>query len=255
MLSASAAAGASDPEAALNAGQAAIGRTVPDLAFTDSLGQGVSLAAYRGRPLVVSLVYTACGDVCPVIVQRLLPAVDAAQEALGPDSFAVLTIGFDARHDSPERMRAFARAQGVDLPNWRFLAGERAAIDALAEAVGFTFAASAGGFEHTAQVSIVDADGRVYRQVYGEVFETPAIVEPLKDLVFGRNRPVTSLEGLLDRVRLFCTVYDPRSGRYYFDYSLFLAVAIGAACLLVIAVVLWREWRRSTAAPGASRQG
>ena len=29
-------------------------------------------------------------------------------------------------------------------------------------------------------------------------------------------------------MKLFCTVYDPRTGRYYFDYSLFASIIIGA---------------------------
>ena len=61
---------------------------------------------------MLNLVYTSCSSVCPTIVQTLDAAVEAAQKALGEDSFAVVTIGFDTTHDTPERMRAFARAQG-----------------------------------------------------------------------------------------------------------------------------------------------
>ena len=59
----------------------------------------------------------------------------------------------------------------------------------------------------------------MYRQIYGGVFEAPALVEPLKDLVYGRRSDWASLEGLINRVRLFCTLYDPRTGGYRFDYS------------------------------------
>ena len=122
-----------DEAEALRVGQAAIGRQLADHALLDTARQPVRLAGFRGKPLVVSLVYTSCSSVCPTIVQTLDAAVGAAQKALGADSFAVVTIGFDVRHDTPARMRAFARAQGIDRPNWWFLSGDAGTVDALTE--------------------------------------------------------------------------------------------------------------------------
>ncbi|GBD44808.1 hypothetical protein HRbin40_02298 [bacterium HR40] len=232
-------------EAALQKSQAVLGRSLPDLAFSDVSGRRVRFADFSGRPFLLTLVYTACSDVCPLVVRNLHPIVENAQELFGADRFAVLTIGFDARHDTPDRMRAFMRSQGVSLPNWHFLSADQKTIDRLAEAVGFTFYPAAGGFEHMAQITVVDANGRIYRQIYGGAFAPPQIVEPLKDVVFGRFRPLADVESLIDKVRLFCTVYDPASGRYYFDYSLFMAIASGAFSLALVATLLVREWRRS----------
>lgn len=229
---------------AVETSRAALGATLPDVVLTNTKGQPVSLSDLRGKPLLISLVYTSCADVCPTLIETLYPAVQEAQTALGRDSFSVITVGFDVRRDTPERMRLMAKARGVDLPNWRFLAADQENLDALARAVGFAFYARPGGFDHMAQVSIVDANGKLYQQVYGAIFEPPVIVEPLKDLVFGRLRPVSSLQEIIDRIKLFCTVYDPNSGRYYFDYSLFAGIAIGAACLGLILAFLIREWRR-----------
>ncbi|RME98806.1 MAG: SCO family protein, partial [Alphaproteobacteria bacterium] len=197
-----------------------------------------------GKPLLVTLVYTSCADVCPTLIESLYPAVKEAQSALGQDSFSVITVGFDVRNDTPERMRLLARERGVDLPNWHFLAADRDNLDALARAVGFAIYARPGGYDHIAQVSLIDRDGKLYQQVYGAVFEPPVIIEPLKDLVFGRYRPVASLQNVIDRIKLFCTVYDPASGRYYFDYSLFAGIAIGLLCLGLILAFIVREWRR-----------
>ena len=239
---------ASRAERALAASQSALGRELPDLVFTDVDGKPARLADFRGRPLLVTLVYTGCADVCPTLIQNLYPAIDAAQETFGQDGFSVVTVGFDVKQDTPAQMRALARNHGADLPNWTFLAADQDNLDALAQSVGFSYFSRAGGFDHLAQVSIVDGEGRLYQQVYGAVFEPPLIVEPLKNLIFGRDRPVTSLQGLVDRIKLFCTTYDPNSGRYYFNYSLFIGIAIGLLCLGLVAVMLAREWSRS--APG-----
>jgi protein SCO1 len=233
-----------EPRAALEYSQAAIGRSVGDHLFLDVDREPVRLSDFRGRPLVVSLIFTACADTCPTIMQALYRSVRIGQDALGSDSFHVVTIGFDAVRDRPEQMRAYARSQGLDLPNWTFLSGDRSTIEALSAELGFIYFPSPRGFDHLTQTTVLDAEGTVYRHVYGDNFEPPALVDPLKGLVFGRSASVTSLEGLIDRVRFLCTVYDARTGRYRFDYSIFIGLAIGSLSLGGIGLVVGRAWLR-----------
>ena len=240
-------AAASNAEEAVALSQAALGQELPDMAFTNMEGRTVRLSDYRGKPLLVSMIYTGCADVCPTMIESLYPAVKVAQRALGEDSFAVVTVGFDTRNDTPTRLRSFARTRGIDLPNWDFLAADEESLDALAQAVGFGIYSRAGGFDHLAQVSMIDGKGRVTQQIYGAVFEPPVIVDPLKLLVFGRGEPLTSFDGLIDRIRWFCTIYDAKSGRYYFSYSLFISIGIGIASFSLIVMALIREWRRASA--------
>lgn len=229
-----------DPDAAIARSQAAIGRSLAEYSFRDEDGEVVRLADYRGRLLVISLVFTACSQSCPLIIERLAAAVEVAQDALGPDSFSVITVGFDSRNDTPTRMRAFARTHGVDLPGWRFLSGDQATVDALVQDLGFLRIASPRGFDHIAQISIIDPDGRVHGHVYGDDFEAPALVEPLKVLVLGQGAVVTDVAAVIQRVKLFCTFFDPRSGRYAVDYSFVISFAVGGLSLLALAFFLVR---------------
>jgi protein SCO1/2 len=230
-----------DADRALQISQAAIGRQVGDHQFTDRLNRSVNLRDYAGKPLVISMIFTSCHHVCPMTTRNLDDAVNAAREALGEDSFEVITIGFDSARDTPAAMRAFARQQGVDTKGWKFLSGSPESVAALSDELGFISFASPRGFDHINQTTIIDGSGTVYSQVYGVKFELPWLVEPLKQLVF--NRPESSghlLSSLVDRVRLFCTVYNSASGRYEFDNSLFIQIAIGFMIVLSVAVFLWR---------------
>jgi protein SCO1/2 len=230
-----------DADTALQISQAAIGNTLGEQRFTDRLNRSVALSDYAGKPLLISMIFTSCHHVCPTTTRHLDGAVSEARAALGEDSFNVLTIGFDSAHDTPEAMRAFAREQGVDGPGWEFLSGSPDAIAALSEELGFIYYATPRGFDHINQTTIIDRDGKVYGQVYGVKFELPWLVEPLKQLVF--NRPESRghlLASMVDRVRLFCTVYNPASGRYEIDNSLFIQIAIGFMAVLSVAVFLWR---------------
>ncbi len=91
---------------------------------------------------------------------------------------------------------------------------------------------------------MLDADGKIYRQVYGMNFDTPLLVEPLKELVFGTPKAASFLESLGNRIKLFCTVYDPATDRYRFDYSIFVGGLIGLTGLGFVTFLVVREWRR-----------
>jgi len=235
-----------DADRALEISQAAVGRTLQDLKFYDSQGRPVSLSKYQGRPLLISMIFTSCHHVCPAITRHLASAVDAAREVLEGDSFQVITVGFDTDVDTPDAMRVFAAKQNVDDPNWDFLSTSADSVASLVEDIGFVYFPSPRGFDHINQVTVVDRDGVIYRQVYGAAFELPWLIEPLKELVFNRPQPGSHLvSDLVGRIKLFCTVYDPNTGRYKFDYSLFVGIAVGAVMVLAIAMWLLVEFRRA----------
>ena len=99
---------------------------------------------------------------------------------------------------------------------------------------------------------MLDPEGRVYRQVYGQQFETPLLVDALKRLVAGQRAAEGTLPAALDTVRLICSTFDPRTGRYRFDYSIILSIGIGVMCFAAIAAFIWRSWRQLRARGGAS---
>ncbi|MEP7180759.1 MAG: SCO family protein [Betaproteobacteria bacterium] len=236
-----------DSREALKVSQATVGRSLGDWTLQDRDGRQVRLAEYRGKPLVVQFIYTGCFQVCPTTTKFLGRAVDEAQRALGADAFRVVTVGFNLPFDTPAAMREFRQKQGIDAANWEFLAGDAATIDGLARDVGFVWTPTAAGFDHLTQATIVDRDGRVFRQLYGESFELPMFVGPLKELVTGAPAPAQDLAGLFDRVRILCTVYDPRAGKYRLNYGLFIEIAVGLTVLGAVAFYLTGEWRRHRA--------
>ena len=220
--------------AALRTSQAAIGARTTEHTFVDQHGRALRLADLRGRPLVVSFVFTNCYVVCSGLTLHLRDVVRIARETLGADAFGVLTLGFDNVHDTPPRMLAYGRDRGISDPGWMFASADAATIRRFTDELGFTWAASARGFDHIAQVTILDPEGVVVRQVYGEAFQPPELVEPLKQVILRRPVARSSLEGLIERIRLYCTTYDPASRSYRFDYSMFAA---GIPALFVLGML------------------
>ena len=234
-----------DEDSALAYSRGALGRKLGAHSFTAPDGTPVTLAGLAGRPLIISFVYTSCVHTCPILTQNLERAVEMARDTLGRDSFRVATIGFDAPRDTPEHMAIFARQQGVGDDGWLVLSADAETVAALSAELGFVFFRSPKGFDHITQTTLIDAEGRVVRQIYGPNFEPPALVEPVMDLALGRPLAGATLGGLIDRLRLFCTIYDPKLDRYRLDYSIFVAFAVGTLSLGAVAVFLVHLWRQS----------
>jgi len=238
--------------AAIAISQAAIGKPVGDYEFTNTHAKRVRLSDFLGKPLVISMIYSSCSDVCPVITKTLENVDAVARDALGEEAFNIVTIGFDVAHDNPVRMQSFARQIGVSTnDHWHFLSGDLTTVAALSEDIGFLFYDSAKGFDHLTQTTVLDASGKVAVQIYGETFATPMLVDPLKNLVFGTEVPFASVDDLINKVRLFCTIYDPTSDRYRFQYAMFFRLFVGATVILsMMAFIghwLWQNRQRRLA--------
>jgi protein SCO1/2 len=227
---------------ALKASQDAIGNQLSEYRLTNADSRGILLSELQGKPLVLSLIYTSCYQICPMTTRYLASVVEKARKSLGKDNFSVALLGFDSQFDGPQAMKHFAKKQGIENMDWHLLSADTDTIEALTKELGFMFFTSPNGFDHVVQVSIIDAEGKVYRQVYGEVFDTPLLIEPLKELILGRPQPdQTLISDLINKVRFFCTNYDPASDSYYFDYSLFIGMVIGALVIILGFLFILRE--------------
>ena len=65
--------------------------------------------------------------------------------------------------------------------------------------------------------------------------------------------PAQNLAGILERVRILCTVYDPRAGKYRLNYGLFIEILVGLSVLGATAWYVGNEWRRQRACARRSR--
>jgi protein SCO1/2 len=111
--------------------------------------------------------------------------------------------------------------------------------------VGFSYFSTGKGYDHMIQATLVDAEGKIYRQIYGMAPEPQALVEPLKEILYGKQVAASPVEGWLNNIKLFCTVYDPATGRYHFDYSIFIALGMGLVMLGATAWFIVTAWRKA----------
>jgi protein SCO1/2 len=203
-------------------------RPVPDALVTTAGGEVVRLAERWGeRPVLLTLVFASCVQVCPPYLRSLREAV-AASGGAGAD-YEVVVLSFDP-YDTPESMAAVARGQGLDrAPGWTFGVAPPAEVERLSRAVGFwsRWDADRLQFDHPAMLAGIDR-GRVVRLLVGAEVSRKRLREVLRELA-GRMVQAYPLpaEGVLFR----CFDFDPRTGGLALDWGAALLVAPGLAMI------------------------
>jgi len=134
--------------------------TVPDFRLVDQTGAPFGPDRLKGRVWIADFVFTRCPDVCPRMTERLV----GVHRALG-ERADVVSVSVDPTYDTPERLAAFARANGAESPHWHFLTGSSQHVQ---EAVlrGFNVAFSRESEDiatltHGVHVVLVDGRGRI----------------------------------------------------------------------------------------------
>jgi protein SCO1/2 len=140
------------------------GLFAPDFALRDERGERVSMRALRGRPVVVTFLYTHCQDTCPITAQTVRGALDD----LGHDVPA-LAIAVDPPNDTPQSARKFLAEQRVS-GRIDFVLGSRAELRPIWK--GFGVKPERVTEEHTAHITLVDARG-IQRVGYPSSQATP----------------------------------------------------------------------------------
>ncbi|MBA2629930.1 MAG: SCO family protein [Thermoleophilaceae bacterium] len=127
------------------------GLRAPDFDLRTQDGERVSMRGLRGRPVLVSFLYTTCEDTCPVQAQTMRGALDD----LGHDVPA-LAVAVDPPRDTPESARAFLSKQRA-TGRIDFILGTRAELRPLWD--GFHVRPQSVTSEHQARFTLVDARG------------------------------------------------------------------------------------------------
>jgi protein SCO1/2 len=99
-------------------------------------------------------------------------------------------------------------------------------------------------------VTLVDAEGKIVRQVYGEKFTAEDLAEPLKSLITGSAIPpeVGTLNRDHGAGRILCSIYDPLTGSYRTNYSLYFQFAgflTFVGFMIYLSINFWKNRRRS----------
>ena len=150
--------------------------------LTDQQGQPLRLDVFQGRPVVVSMFFASCTQICPMLISDI-KRFEAALTAEERARLGVVLVSFDAERDGPAAFAELIARHGLDAARWRLATAPADDVRLLAAALGIRFTKQPdGGFVHSAVITLLDAQGQVAGRTEG-------VLQPVAPLVDALRRP------------------------------------------------------------------
>jgi protein SCO1 len=218
--------------------------TLPDATLTTATGARLALSDVgRGRPLLLTFVFTRCAGVC----SPFLRSWRAADRAVSRRSaFHRLVLSFDPR-DSAADMAILARHLDAERDaNWTFAVAAASDVRRLAAATGFWYDWDdrRQQFDHPAMLAGI-RDNRLVRLLVGGTVTSGRLDELVRD-VSGEFVPSYPLPG---RVRFRCVQYNAITGRVALDWG-FALLLVPVGLTGVTTIVMFAAGARIRRAAG-----
>ena len=227
-----------------------------DLSFTRSDGTAVKLGdlyKHGNKPVILSLVYFSCPNLCGLTQDHLIDAVKVGPRSLelGKD-FEVVVVSIDP-DDTPataaEKRKHYLALMGrpENQAGFTYLTGTQENIQALADAVGYGYRrnpddknadAATGKFAHSAGIFVCTPYGRLSRTIEGIDFPTDQLHFALLQAADGKIG-----SGFLEQVELPCGAVRRGANGYEANPWFWAGTAGGGASILFTAIFLGMLWR------------
>lgn len=157
---------------------------VSSVEFRDQEGRSVRLSDLRGKPVLMSFIYTRCPmpTMCPLTTKQFV----AVQKALRPEERSRVTlvlISFDPDYDTPSVLKRYGDAYGVDWANLQMWTGSKQNIFDLTDSFGMWYKKEEGDYAHRTFSVVLDAEGKYVADLRGADWDVPGAVELLRSLM------------------------------------------------------------------------
>ena len=122
-----------------------------DFALRDQDGKLVRLADYRGRPVILTFMYSTCRDTCPLTAYQIRGAMDQIGHTI-----PTLAVSVDPKNDTPLNAQRFVNRTGL-TGRMRFLLGTERQLAPIWKA--YAIRPQGKGFDHSSYVLVIDRRG------------------------------------------------------------------------------------------------
>ena len=156
-----------------------LGTYVPgDITLVDSFGNEFQLKDLKGKPIILSPIYTRCRASCPLITKSLLRIIPKLGTP-GKD-FWVITLTFDPK-DTLEDIKKFQQKYGIDGKGWKVVKAKTSEdLFRLLDAIDFRFMTAEDQFIHPNLVVILSPDLQIKDYIYGVNYSYLEFVNALR---------------------------------------------------------------------------
>lgn len=134
-----------------------------DFTMTDQEGQPFELKKLAGKPTVATFIFTRCANpnMCPLQGIKMANLQKQLEKAGLSDKVNLLVFTFDPGYDTPERLKAWGKEQGIALTNAKLLRPDpRDFADFQYEYRFRAGATSDGQITHKTDMMLIDHEGK-----------------------------------------------------------------------------------------------
>ncbi|GAB6065252.1 SCO family protein [Aquifex pyrophilus] len=136
-----------------------------DIRLVDSFGNKFQLKDLKGKPIIISPIYTRCKAACPLITKNLLKVIPKVGEP-GKD-FWVLTLTFDPK-DTLEDIRRYREKYNIDGRGWKVVKAKTTEdLFKLLDAIDFRFMTAGEEFIHPNLIVVLSPELQIKDYLYG----------------------------------------------------------------------------------------
>lgn len=146
-------------------------------------GNPVELNKLKGRPIIITMVYTTCQHACPMIMAKL-KKIDEDLKKNSINDMTYVLASFDPEKDTPKALKKYVSKHNYAPAKWLFLSADSDS-DArkLSVALGISYKSTGDGdFAHSNIITLLDKEGRVVSVIDGLQSSTNNLVEAAKKL-------------------------------------------------------------------------
>ena len=154
------------------------GTKAPDFTLVTQDEKVYSLsAAGRGRPLLLTSLFTSGPGACPYVVEECLQAARAAGKGRpAKDRPLVVAVSFDPRVDTPKRLREHMNESGLKPSEIVFLTGGEGNVEQAIRAWEVNVGRDEkGDIFHGFQTAVIARDGTIVARYYGAGIDMGAL--------------------------------------------------------------------------------
>jgi protein SCO1/2 len=136
----------------------------------------------RGRPLLLTFIFTSCPGACPLVVDECLEAARAAGKGRpAQDRPLVVALSFDPAVDTPARLRAHMAENRFKRSEIVFLTGSEGAVDRAVFDWEVNVGRDAkGDIFHGFQTAVIDREGTIVARWYGAGLDVKKLTADVK---------------------------------------------------------------------------
>lgn len=219
------------------------GGIVPlDTEFRDETGSLVTLRQLIRSPTILALVYYECPNVCDALLTGVAGSLKSLEAAPGKD-YQVITISIDPSETAKDARKAKRISlEAIEKPfppsAWRFLTGDSASIGLVAQALGYRYAKRDTGFDHPVGITVLSAEGKIIRYMYGADFLPADLKLSLLEASAGKVGPTIA------KVMRICFTTDPKSHALVFNILRIVGTVTLMAAGLLVGYIVFATLKR-----------